>query len=355
LKRPADEKAGGGFERSKSAASALPLEFADAFRGGGNRGSGCFGLRDRSVHTAAQKRGDSDIGRNVEDSESAKWEGTPPVQGQALAPGSQLSAPLRVGGPSSFPMAWMLSWKVQRVQRWETPNRLSIESGRLTATVPESAHGFTVGTPTGDVVDLGTEFGVDVSAIQVVNVTVFPRGHVKMAPSKSAENSLTLAAGGVRSAQTARGGSRSHRQQSRLHARYAPYPRAAGGAWHRRGIESGNADPYWTVQKQGMAEPSAPTKGVVFDVQAVHSNFKEHIAGTPAGQWISRTEDEGEPVAKSGCSPSPPRSISRAVDPATANLTIRCAAERLRRFHPAERQAGQHEISIPGETMPSHR
>ena len=39
---------------------------------------------------------------------------------------------------------------------------LRLQSGRLTARAPESASGFTVETPTAQIVDLGTEFGVTV-------------------------------------------------------------------------------------------------------------------------------------------------------------------------------------------------
>ncbi len=45
--------------------------------------------------------------------------------------------------------------------------------GRITAKVPHSAVGFTVNTPTGKVVDLGTEFGVAVNAAQLTRVVVF--------------------------------------------------------------------------------------------------------------------------------------------------------------------------------------
>ncbi len=45
--------------------------------------------------------------------------------------------------------------------------------GRLTATVPESGIGFTVITPQADVIDLGTEFGVDVESDGATDVVVF--------------------------------------------------------------------------------------------------------------------------------------------------------------------------------------
>ncbi len=48
-----------------------------------------------------------------------------------------------------------------------------LQLGRLTAKVPHTAVGFTVNTPAGKVVDLGTEFGVAVNAAQLTEVVVF--------------------------------------------------------------------------------------------------------------------------------------------------------------------------------------
>ena len=46
--------------------------------------------------------------------------------------------------------------------RWESEQKLYLMSGRLAADVPPAAKGFTVITPDGEAVDLGTKFGVDV-------------------------------------------------------------------------------------------------------------------------------------------------------------------------------------------------
>jgi len=46
--------------------------------------------------------------------------------------------------------------------RFESSQRLHLIRGRMTADVPPPAKGFTVVTPTGEAVDLGTKFGVDV-------------------------------------------------------------------------------------------------------------------------------------------------------------------------------------------------
>jgi hypothetical protein len=47
-----------------------------------------------------------------------------------------------------------------------------LQQGRLVATVPKEAVGFTVHTPLANVVDLGTQFGVDVSSEKVVSISV---------------------------------------------------------------------------------------------------------------------------------------------------------------------------------------
>jgi hypothetical protein len=48
-----------------------------------------------------------------------------------------------------------------------------LQIGKLTARVPHDAHGFTVSTSAGKVVDMGTEFGVAVAADQTMEVEVF--------------------------------------------------------------------------------------------------------------------------------------------------------------------------------------
>ncbi len=59
------------------------------------------------------------------------------------------------------------------VFRFESAQRLSLERGRLSAEVPPAAKGFTVVTPSGTAVDLGTRFGVDVPALGDAEVHVF--------------------------------------------------------------------------------------------------------------------------------------------------------------------------------------
>lgn len=60
-----------------------------------------------------------------------------------------------------------------------------LQRGGLMASVPQAGHGFTITTPNGKVVDLGTEFGVMVDDFGVSEVSVF-EGKVEAFPASSA-------------------------------------------------------------------------------------------------------------------------------------------------------------------------
>ena len=65
-------------------------------------------------------------------------------------------------------------------------DRTILTSGILTASIPESAVGFEVVTPTMDVVDLGTAFGVSVGADGETDVCVF-EGEVEVSLTDGAD------------------------------------------------------------------------------------------------------------------------------------------------------------------------
>ena len=67
--------------------------------------------------------------------------------------------------------------------------KTKLKSGLLTATVPPGAEGFTVDTPTAQVVDLGTAFGIDLQENGVSRVSVF-EGEVEVAHPDSPEKRL---------------------------------------------------------------------------------------------------------------------------------------------------------------------
>ena len=74
-------------------------------------------------------------------------------------------ARVRVEGPAEFEA--------------KSAGRIELARGRLSAHVPRRARGFTVSTPTAEIIDLGTEFGVEVESSGLTNVEVH-RGTVEV-------------------------------------------------------------------------------------------------------------------------------------------------------------------------------
>ncbi len=74
--------------------------------------------------------------------------------------------------------------------RFESAQRLHMKRGRLAADVPPAAKGFTVITPTGDAIDLGTRFGVDVPSTGSAEVHVFQGEVITQASGSHANQSL---------------------------------------------------------------------------------------------------------------------------------------------------------------------
>lgn len=77
--------------------------------------------------------------------------------------------------------------------RFDSAQRLRMSKGRLSAEVPPAAKGFTVITPSGEAVDLGTRFGVDVSVGGNSEIHVF-QGEV-IAKASGASNAQSLRGG----------------------------------------------------------------------------------------------------------------------------------------------------------------
>ena len=74
--------------------------------------------------------------------------------------------------------------------RFESAQRLHMLSGRLSAEVPPAAKGFTVVTPSGDAVDLGTRFGVDVPRNGAAEIHVFQGEVIAKASGDTNKQSL---------------------------------------------------------------------------------------------------------------------------------------------------------------------
>lgn len=74
--------------------------------------------------------------------------------------------------------------------RFQGPQRLHLQAGRLAADVPPAAKGFTVLTPSGEIVDLGTSFGIDIRDQGAAEVHVFEGEVIATATGAKQENSL---------------------------------------------------------------------------------------------------------------------------------------------------------------------
>jgi len=77
-----------------------------------------------------------------------------------------------------------------------SPREARLEYGKLSARVPEPAHGFKVHTPEGTVTDLGTEFGLNFQKAQPVKLEVF-EGKVEMATTPTNQPRVLNAGEGV--------------------------------------------------------------------------------------------------------------------------------------------------------------
>ncbi|WP_298862377.1 LamG-like jellyroll fold domain-containing protein [uncultured Gimesia sp.] len=96
--------------------------------------------------------------------------------------------------------------------RFESAQRLHMKRGRLAADVPPSAKGFTVVTPTGEAVDLGTKFGVDIPSQGNAEIHVF-EGEV-IAQSSGGGKRLSLRDGEAFKLQAGAGRSRALRSSA---------------------------------------------------------------------------------------------------------------------------------------------
>jgi anti-sigma factor RsiW len=118
----------------------------------------------------------------ITDLDEVQWpEGVPPLEaGSPLTPG-----PLRLrSGTAQLTFAQGAVVTVTGPAELEliTPQRAFLRYGKMVSYVPEQARGFTVLAPHGQVVDLGTEFAVQVEPSGQTDVHVLT-GEVQVAPS----------------------------------------------------------------------------------------------------------------------------------------------------------------------------
>ena len=126
----------------------------------------------------------------------AAWAGATPVAGDKIQMGVSRSL---TSGYVELTSADGLAVVIQGPATFTVQRAgvIALDSGKLTASVPPKAHGFTVNTPTASIVDLGTEFGVNVTAEGETEVQTF-RGTVSLSPSvnSGAPSSATLITAG---------------------------------------------------------------------------------------------------------------------------------------------------------------
>lgn len=122
--------------------------------------------------------------------------------------------------------------------RFESAQRLRLKRGRLAADVPPSAQGFTVVTPTGEAIDLGTRFGIDVPPSGNAEVHVF-QGEV-IAKSTGAGSAQSLRGGDALALQG--GATRELRSAAFIQPDEMPGLRAGLAAGQRARAEQALAD-----------------------------------------------------------------------------------------------------------------
>lgn len=134
-------------------------------------------------------------------SEACRWDADKPkpLEGRPVA-----SAPLKLlRGLAELQFASGAKVVVEGPAEFEvrSSNTAFLKSGKLVARVPKRAVGFTVDTPAGRIVDLGTEFAVEVTEHGPTEVQVF-EGQVELSSkaslSQKARSSIILRAGSAR-------------------------------------------------------------------------------------------------------------------------------------------------------------
>ncbi len=109
----------------------------------------------------------TEIGGRLWDNEGPRW-----LKKGTIKVVFDYGAEVIIEGPAEFEM--------------ESPDKMMLNSGRLYATVPEGAAGFTVLTPYSTVIDLGTEFGIEVGFDGSTNVHMF-KGKASLIPGQNGD------------------------------------------------------------------------------------------------------------------------------------------------------------------------
>ncbi len=125
----------------------------------------------------ALDRGQAPAAARLTATEHCQWDSTAPRLGTPVE-----GKLLRVGaGIAEFTLAKAVRVVVEGPATFEvvSADRFRLDRGKLAATVPPRGIGFTVVTPTAEVIDLGTEFGVEVNGADQTDVQVL-KGEVEV-------------------------------------------------------------------------------------------------------------------------------------------------------------------------------
>lgn len=164
----------GGRPWRRAAAWLLPLLAAAATAGALTWIPMVRRANNAAVHDAGPRHA------SLVDATDARWAG-----GATLAVGQQLaSGPLRLEAGSAqirFESGAVVTLNAPSEIEVLGGNRLFLRDGNIIPFVPPAAKGFTVVSPTGEVIDLGTEFSVSVDARGHTDVYVLD-GEVDVAP-----------------------------------------------------------------------------------------------------------------------------------------------------------------------------
>lgn len=138
----------------------------------------------------------SDVAVVIERAEDARWSDGAAVKAGEKIPRGNLDL---ANGTMSFRTAAGAQVNVTAPARLHVVNPMLIRvlAGRVTADVPERAHGFTIETTQARIVDLGTRFGVEAAADGHTDVVVF-EGKVDVTPEGEPDPKRLVQGEGVR-------------------------------------------------------------------------------------------------------------------------------------------------------------
>jgi ferric-dicitrate binding protein FerR (iron transport regulator) len=203
--------------------------------------------------------------------------------------------------------------------RLDSDKEVTLRRGRLTAVIPVAAHGFTVTTPVGQIVDLGTEFGVDVESDTTVETQVFV-GKVE-AQSKVANGQPSLLVTAGQAAKLSDSGvtpappGPEDEFVRDLHHVFTRFPTYSTGM----GLKTGEKDPHWMLTSMPDQSGATPKPTWVCRTQPVYAPDDER------SKWLSTSPKL--PLLSAGRYVFSTTFDLTGFDPTTAKLHLAFAAD----------------------------